>query len=311
MGPNRWRHAPALVALLEASSYEALAKCRKHVSTRPSQSENTKAAIITDLERLCQNCHVHENTSHFLLQNHTVCDLRAWIATLRQYKGIILPTHGYLKQDLLNALASFDLQQDGMGHREGAGQLEGNGEGSQGVGPSLRHMRPTAEPLRDQSRAPERGSPERGRLGCRPQSPGEHQGANTSKFGPTSVEGVLVSYGTTAEPVQLRRKLGKKWQKKWRRFHKATQASRSTRASRSKDLVQAMKETIKEHPYVTVGVAMQIVSKKTGIILTGPKYKERRLFFDRQLIKLTPRRPTRKRTKTSRFTLAVSVARRH
>ena len=305
MGPNKWRHAPALVALLEASSCAALQECRKHVSTRPSQSENTKAAIITDLERLCQNSHVHKNTSRWLLQHHTVADLRAWIATLRLQKGIILPPHGYLKKDLLNALASFDLQQDGMGHREGAGQLEGTREGSGGVGPSLRHMCPTAEPLRDQSRAPERGSPERERPGCRPQSPGEHQGANTGKGGP-SVEGVLVAYGTTAEPVQLRHKLGKKW----RKFHRATQASRSTRASRSKDLVQAMKEAINEHPSVTVEVVMQIVSKKTGIILTGAKYRERRLFFDRQLVKLTACRRTKKRTK-ARFELAVSVARRH
>jgi len=290
MGPHNWRPTPALAALLDASSYSALAACRGILSTAPRQGR-TKAALASELMVLCQDTRLHEKACRHLLAGHTVDELRKWLSTMR-HQGLSVPPValvGHRKDHILNAIISIDLQRGGT-----AQCVDTRPQHEPAVGAAGSHK---CMPAQCVDTRPQH-EPAAGAAGSHERVPRQVEGQLP--------DGVLVAYGTTAEPLQLRRKLGKKW---WKIGKSQRKFRNATRAARSKQLTQALREILDDHPSETVAVIRGLVSSKTGIALTGAKSREQRLFFDRQLLKLTARRATKKQTR-ARFKLAVSRARR-
>ncbi len=96
----------------------------------------------------------------------------------------------------------------------------------------------------------------------------------------------MVAFDTPAEPLQLRRELEAKWVKRARRLlGKAVRKQK-----RSRDVKVALKEALRSNGQATAREIRAIVSEAVGFSL---EEGERRIFFDRQLLKFTRCAPKR------------------
>lgn len=294
MGPHK--PAPALAAVLDLSPYPALTKCRGILSTAPRQGKS-KRELVNEMMALCQDVHLHARACRCLLASHKVATLRELLSKLRQ-QGLRVRPVGQRKDDLVNAIIASDWQGEGTAGLQCGGAARGVGPKRSCEAAGAAGSQKRTPPLAPAASRPRAAS-------CRPeeeQCAGQGKGDMTTCSPDALPDGVLVAYGTAAEPLTLRRKLGKKWRKLGKSQRKFRNA---TRARRSKQLVQVLRESLDDHPSETIDAIRELVSQKTGISLTSP---EQRLFFDRQLIKLTAHKPKQRRTRP-RIILALSKVR--
>ena len=114
----------------------------------------------------------------------------------------------------------------------------------------------------------------------------------------------LVPLDTSADPAKLKRKLIRKWRKKWVKFVRrktckadltlVLQKVLAEQAVISSDLKLAPKEQM------TVSDLRDIVGQKLGFLLEG----RHRVAFDKALLQITAKAPAAKRPRT-RFKLAA------
>ena len=202
----------------------------------------------------------------------------------------------------------------GPGCTSQLGVLARTADCQQGVDPSLRSPGTPARPSGSQSEEPGRASifgvgqpreiPARmGGPGCTSQL-GVLARTDDCEPGVDLDNLVMVSMDTAAEPSKLRSKLSQHWmkkaarkmQKKQRKMDKK-QLQTKKRKAMSLEIVRELQAAVRQHPEATIGYIRSEVSKAVGMSLDGGHGK---IFFDRQLVKLFPPAPRRRRRPPAR-----------
>ena len=126
-----------------------------------------------------------------------------------------------------------------------------------------------------------RGTATMGSSSCQPAG----KGTCPSSSLPAPEVLVLVPVDTTADPGYMRRKLLKRWAKKWLHVVK--------KKSRKADVKAALQEAVVEHgasEEVTVSDLREVVGRRLGFVLEG----RHRVAFDRALLQVTAKAPAKK-----------------